>query len=61
MYLLASKEFPVFEMSSIIAFFCKQYLRDESCYLLQCLIPTFFHMPVFHGLVPCLVICTCTK
>lgn len=40
MYLLASTELPVFEMSSIITFFCKQYLRDKSCYVLQCLIHT---------------------
>lgn len=40
MYLLATTELHVFEMSSIIAFFCKQYLRDKSCYVLQCLIHT---------------------
>ena len=40
MYLVASTELPVFEMSSIIAAFCKQYIRDKSCYVLQCLIHT---------------------
>lgn len=40
MYLLASTQLHVFEISSIIAFFCKQYLRDKSCYVLQCLVHT---------------------
>lgn len=49
MYLLASTELPVFEMSSIIAFFCKQYLRDKSCYMLQCLI---LSSPYSHACFP---------
>lgn len=40
MYLSAYTQLPVFQMSSIIAAFCKQYLRDKNCYVLQCLIHT---------------------
>lgn len=39
MYPTASNEHPDFETSSILAF-CKQYLREESCYVLQCLTHT---------------------